>query len=262
MITKEYLSMIHIFNTEFVNVNRNDACDLIEENIVSNDEFDYIAVKDVALTVRSYEDHFLYQFYKTIPKMIFIDGKGLIYAGFLLGTKFREMVGGPGIYYEMLKRSEINGYKIYLLGGNENVLEMAIVNIKKRHPNIIIVGYRNGYFEEENEYQIVDEINQSKCNILLLGISTPKREKFIYRNHKRFERFVCIAIGGVFDNEAGITKYAPKIVSLVGLEWLYRVIQEPRRLALRYSYTHSRFIIYIIKELWNKISNNNEFKNV
>lgn len=246
----QYLS--HLLDTAFLNVSRSQACDLIEKALQLKTGFCYVAVKDVALTVRSLEDAFLREFYHTVPRWIFVDGRGLLYSGFFLGTRFKEMVGGPGIYYEMLTRGEAKGHRFFFLGGTQDVLQKAVASVKKRHPQIRIVGQRNGYFDTTDEAEIVEAINNSGCDILFLGISTPKREQFVQRNKSRFGEVVCIAVGGVFDNEAGIAKYAPKAISLIGCEWLYRIFQEPSRLARRYFYTHPRFLLYFIRELLSK----------
>lgn len=245
IISKE----LEIFDTVYFNVDRSEACDFIEQEIQKNGKVVYIAVKDVALTVRSMEDKFLSDFYKNIPTKIFVDGMGLIYAGKILNKKFKEMVGGPGIYYEILKRGENKGYSFYLLGSSNEILEKAIMNIRKRHPNIKICGFSNGYFNSTEEEDIVEVINNSRCDVLFLGISSPKREQFIRNNISKLRHLTCIAVGGVFDNEAGLTKFAPKLIAKIGMEWLYRVIQEPRRLAKRYFYTHTKFIFYLVKEI-------------
>lgn len=240
---------LEIFDTVFSNVYKSEACDYIEQEIQKKEKVVYIAVKDVALTVRSMEDKFLSDFYKNIPAKIFVDGMGLIYAGKILNKKFKEMVGGPGIYYEILKRGENKGYSFYLLGSSNEILEKAVRNIRKRHPNIDIRGFSNGYFNDTEENDIIEEINNSRCDVLFLGISSPRRELFIKNNYTKLRYLTCIAVGGVFDNEAGLTKFAPKLIAKLGMEWVYRVIQEPGRLAKRYIYTHSKFMVYLIKEI-------------
>jgi N-acetylglucosaminyldiphosphoundecaprenol N-acetyl-beta-D-mannosaminyltransferase len=244
------IKKVTLFNTEFVNADRKTACDILESEILKKEKFIYAAVKDVALTVRSLEDKFLNAFYKSCD-YVFVDGRGILYASWLLRKPLKEMVGGPGIYFEMLKRSNDKGYKVYLLGSNKKSLTNAVTNIKKRLPEINIVGYQDGYFKIEDSNKIVDKINKSKPDIVFIGISTPKREQFVEKQKKRFSNFLCIPVGGILDNEAGLTKFAPKIISIMGIEWLYRVIQEPERLLKRYLYTHLKFGLYFFKELFH-----------
>lgn len=241
---------VTLFNTEFVNVDLRTACDILENEIIKKEKLVYAAVKDVALTVRSLESDFLNIFYKK-SDYIFLDGKGILYASRLLGKPLKEMVGGPRIHFEMLKRSNDKGYKIYLLGSKKETLAKTVYNIKRRLPMVNIVGYQDGYFRLENSNQIVDEINRFNPDILFIGISTPKREKFIDMYRHKFANFLCIPVGGVFDNEAGITKFAPKLISIIGLEWLYRVLQEPKRLLKRYLYTHIKFVRYFLAEIFH-----------
>ncbi|NQT81082.1 MAG: WecB/TagA/CpsF family glycosyltransferase [Candidatus Aminicenantes bacterium] len=244
------IKKVTLFNTEFVNVDRKTACDILEQEILKKGKFTYAAVKDVALTVRSSEDEFLRSFYKSCD-YIFVDGRGILYASWLLGKPLKEMVGGPGIYFEMLKRSNDKGYKIYLLGSDRESLTRTVTNIKRRLPGVDIVGYQDGYFNLEDSDKVVNKINKSKPDIVFIGISTPKREQFVERHRNRFSNFLCIPVGGVLDNEAGITKFAPKIIGTIGLEWLYRVLQEPNRLLKRYLYTHIKFGWYFFKELFH-----------
>jgi N-acetylglucosaminyldiphosphoundecaprenol N-acetyl-beta-D-mannosaminyltransferase len=245
--------MVYLFDTTFCNDTREEACDRIENHISNKSGFVYIAVKDVALTIRSIENPFLKDFYHSVPTCTFVDGRGILYASRLLGQPLKEMVGGPGIYYDMLRRGEQKGYRFYFLGADEEVLRAAIHNVLSRHPRVDICGHHSGYFSSSEEKTIVSEIGKSGCDILLLGMSTPKREEFVSRHLGRFGSLVCIAVGGVFDNEAGKTVYAPSWVGILGLEWLFRVAQEPKRLAPRYLRTHSKFIFYLISEMVRKL---------
>lgn len=241
---------VTLFGTEFVNVNLKTACDILEAEIIRKEKFKYAAVKDVALTVRSFESDFLNRFYKKCD-YIFVYGKGILYSSWILGKPLKEMVGGPRIYYEMLKRSSEKGYKIYLFGAKKEILNKAVFNIKKRLPRINIVGYQDGYFDLESSDEIVDKVNGCKPDLVFVGISTPKRELFIEKHRHGFSNFLCIPVGGVFDNEAGSAKFAPHLISILGLEWLYRVLQEPNRLLKRYLHTHTKFIWYFIREIFH-----------
>jgi len=242
------IQKVRILDTEFFNVDRLTACDIIERELQKKERFIYAAVKDVSLAIRSQEDLFLSKFYEKCD-YIFVDGKGLLYASRLLGRPLKEMVGGPGLYNELLKRSNEKGYRLFLLGGTNDTLARTVQHIKKRLPKINIVGWNNGYFNLEESERIVDEINSQETEILFLGISTPKREQFIAGMKDHFNNMLCIPVGGVFDNEAGITRYAPKVIAALGLEWLYRSIQEPERLMKRYLKTHSKFLWCLIRDL-------------
>jgi N-acetylglucosaminyldiphosphoundecaprenol N-acetyl-beta-D-mannosaminyltransferase len=242
------IQKVRIIGSEFFNVDRLTACDIIETELQKKERFIYVAVKDVSLSVRSLEDLFLRHFYEK-SDFIFVDGKGLLYASWLLGKPLKGMVGGPGLYNELLKRSHDKGYRIFLLGGTEDTLVKAVRHIKERLPKANIVGWNHGYFNLEESKRIVDNINSKNTEILFIGISTPKREQFIAGMKDHFNNMLCLPVGGVFDNEAGKTKYAPKLIAVLGLEWLYRSIQEPDRLMKRYLKTHSKFLWYFIKEL-------------
>ena len=235
-------SRVELFDTYFTNARRAEACDEIERLIAANDRCHLVCVKDVALLMRSRSDSFLRQFYERFPEYIFADGRGVVWASRLLGEPLVEMVGGPGIYYEMLRRAATKGYKVYLLGTRDDVLQRAVANLKKRLPTLSLVGCHHGYFDQDSEYRVVESILRAAPQVLFIGMSTPRREQFIATHLRSLLPGVCLPIGGVLDVEAGTTRLAPGIVGKLGLEWLYRLLQEPRRLGPRYLRTHPRFI--------------------
>jgi N-acetylglucosaminyldiphosphoundecaprenol N-acetyl-beta-D-mannosaminyltransferase len=151
----------------------------------------------------------------------------------------------------LFKKSPADSLSVFLLGARQNVVKRAAENFITYHPKARIVGYADGYFKAEDEKGIVDAINKSKAQVLLLGISSPKKEYFIRDNWKRLKVLLSVGVGGQFDIWGGSIKEAPDPVRKFGFEWLFRVCQEPGRLWKRYSITNFKFILLVIKEVLN-----------
>jgi len=163
--------------------------------------------------------------------LVIPDGIGIIFASKILGDKLPERIPGIDLSYKLLEISNEKHYKIVLIGGKEGVAEGAKENLKKIFPNLNIAMTYNGYFNEDEEKKIVEEIQKIEPDILLVGMGSEKQEIWIWNNREKFKNIgVCIGVGGTLDIWAGKKKRAPKLVQKLGLEWLYRVIIEPKRI--------------------------------
>jgi N-acetylglucosaminyldiphosphoundecaprenol N-acetyl-beta-D-mannosaminyltransferase len=168
------------------------------------------------------------------------DSKILFYVSKLLGVPLQEKISGsdlfPAFYWHHRKNPDI---QIFLLGAREGVAAEAQRRINSKVGRHMVVGVHSpsfGFEQDEEECQrIIDLINRSDANVLAVGVGAPKQEKFIYKYRSRFKNIkIFMAVGATLDFEAGNIKRAPKWVSEMGLEWLYRLLSEPRRLWKRY----------------------------
>ena len=177
------------------------------------------------------------------------DGKAIVWAANLLGHKLPERVSGIDLMEELVKRSFEKGYKCFFLGATQDVVNRLVEIYKEQYSDDIIAGYRNGYFEKNEEEQIAKEISDSGANMLFVAITSPKKEIFLntYKNQLTNVNFV-MGVGGSFDVIAGKVKRAPLWMQNSGLEWFYRVVQEPKRMWKRYLVGNTKFIWLIIKE--------------
>ena len=145
---------------------------------------------------------------------------------------------------------------IYFLGSKPGVALEAKTKLQQIIPSLNIVGVGHGYFDEENEQEVVDEINNCRPDILVVGMGTPKQEAWIYYNRKRLNVPLCWSVGGLFDLISGRIKRAPIWMRKYHLEWLNRLLQEPRRFWKRYLLGNPLFFIRILKvSLLSKIKN-------
>lgn len=154
------------------------------------------------------------------------DGVGLQCAAWFLNQKINERITGVDLTWELCKIAAENGYSVFFLGAAEGVAEKAAHRVKLLNPELKIVGTYAGTPDKEG---IIQRINDSEADILLVAFGSPKQEKFIFNNKHQLKAKIAIGVGGTFDYIAGIIPYAPVWMRKVGLEWLYRLLTQPKR---------------------------------
>ena len=180
--------------------------------------------------------------------LILADGMGVVWASRILGQPLPERVAGIDLFQELLRLADEKSFSVYLLGGAQEVLDLSLKHICRHFPNIRIAGHRNGYFDEGDDAEIAREIRDRKPDMLFLGITSPTKEVFLARWADFLNVPVCHGVGGSFDVLAGKVKRAPRLFQRLGMEWFYRVLQEPRRLWKRYLVTNTIFLVMVVRE--------------
>lgn len=159
------------------------------------------------------------------------DGIGIVLAARLLYGANIKRVPGCEFMQNLCELSAKKKYKIFIYGATEEVSKSAVEKLKERYPEIMIVGRANGYIREDKMDSLVDQINTSGALILFIALGSPKQEKWISTYQKELKHVkLCQGIGGTLDVITGAVKRAPAIFRCTGLEWLYRLISEPKRL--------------------------------
>ncbi len=181
--------------------------------------------------------------------VILADGFSVVLAARLLGRRLPERVTGIDLMYALLARASDRRYRVYCLGAGPAILDLAERAIKASYPHVQVVGRHHGYFAAEDEPSVADDVRRSAPDILFVGMTSPKKEQFLGRWGATLGVPVCHGVGGSFDVLAGKVKRAPARWQRLGLEWLYRVRQEPGRLWKRYLITNSWFIGLLVVEL-------------
>ncbi|AZP15848.1 glycosyltransferase [Streptomyces aquilus] len=180
--------------------------------------------------------------------LVLADGQAVVWAGRVLKAPLPERVAGIDLFLRLLAEAETAGVSVYFLGAKEEVLEEMVRRVAARFPGLKVAGHRNGYFDDSEQAGIADAIAESGAQMLFLGMTSPKKEIFTAAYGERTGARVVHGVGGSFDILAGITKRAPAIWQRWGLEWLYRVLQEPRRLGRRYLTTNAAFLLMTARE--------------
>ncbi len=170
--------------------------------------------------------------------LIVADGKPLIWISKYLKTPIKEKISGSDLFPNMCQMCAIKGYSIFILGAAEGVADIAAKNLMERYPGLQIVGTYSppiGFEKNEDELkQIKEYVTEAKPDVLAVSLGSPKGEKFIYRHLEEYGISLGISIGATIDFEAGKVKRAPKWISNMGFEWLFRTFHDPKRLAKRY----------------------------
>lgn len=211
-------------------------------------------VVNAAKIVYMNNDHILYQSVVEAD-MVNADGAAVVWASKILGKPLPERVTGIDLMENIISLSNKNGYSIYFLGATEEVVNKVVEGYKNKYSVSIIAGYRNGYFSQDEEGLVVQEIVNSGADILLVAMSSPAKEIFLNKYKSKITSSFIMGVGGSFDVVSGLVKRAPLWMQNYGLEWLYRLYQEPRRMWKRYLFTNSIFIWLVIKELFMKLRN-------
>lgn len=230
---------VDIFGIEVSSLRMDQLLDVCVKNIQSKKNM-LLGVLNVAKAVNCQKNTKLRQSLEQAD-LIVADGLPLVWLSKLIGKPLPERVAGIDIMLELLQLASRKNYKVYLLGARKEIIEKVAQIFQDTYPGVCITGYRDGYFTEEEEYEVAKSIKEASTDILFVAMTSPKKENFLGKWREYINVSVCHGVGGSFDVVAGITKRAPLWMQKCGLEWLYRVIQEPRRMWKRYLVTNIQF---------------------
>ena len=180
----------------------------------------------------------------------YADGQSVVWAARMLGHHVPARVPTPEMIYpiaEMLARRRL---PVFLLGGRPEVVEAAAKRLRDRYPGLQIAGARDGYFPASADAEVIEAINQSRARVLLVGLGNPKQEKWVAEHLGELRPNAILTCGGLYDWVSGRNRRAPAWMHRTGLEWLWRLLIEPRRLFVRYVVGNPRFCAALARELW------------
>lgn len=180
--------------------------------------------------------------------IILADGMSLVWASRLLGRPLPERVAGIDLMFRLLASAAEKGHRVFCLGATENVLNRAVAEFRRSFPGLIIAGCQHGYFSSSIEREVAHAIAASRADIVFIAMTSPRKEQFLARWSRALDVPVWHGVGGSFDVAAGHVRRAPMIWQRLGLEWLYRVKQEPGRLWKRYLVTNTLFLRAVFLE--------------
>ena len=180
--------------------------------------------------------------------LINADGQAVVWASRILGQPLKERVAGIDLMENLVELAYNKNFKIFFFGAKEEVVSSVVKKYKIKYSKDIIAGYRNGYFNKEDEGHIAQQISDSGADILFVAISSPTKENFLYDNKEtlRGVNFI-MGVGGSFDVVSGLVKRAPLWMQKIGMEWFYRFAQEPKRMWKRYLIGNIKFIWMVFK---------------
>jgi N-acetylglucosaminyldiphosphoundecaprenol N-acetyl-beta-D-mannosaminyltransferase len=176
------------------------------------------------------------------------DGQPLVWASRWFGTPLPERVTGVDLVEQICAEAQSRGMGVYFLGASQPVLDALVQKLQTRYPRLSI-GHANGYFPAADAAQRAADVAASGASVLLVGMGVPRQEEFIETQWPHLGVKLAIGVGGSFDVLAGLRKRAPHWVQVVGMEWFYRLVQEPGRLWQRYLVTNTQFVLLLLRAL-------------
>jgi N-acetylglucosaminyldiphosphoundecaprenol N-acetyl-beta-D-mannosaminyltransferase len=234
---------IHILNIPFVNQTKDEIVYDLYNQYLKEEKKAFIVTANPEIVMRARQDtDYLY----TLSKADYIvpDGIGVIIASKLKKKPLTERVPGFELMEDLLSLSDEHGLRVYIVGAKPEALDHAVSNVKRRYPNLLLVGYHHGYFDDEDD-TIIQEIVEQKPDLVLVALGCPRQEKWIKENMPRAHKGVFIGVGGSIDILAGHLKRAPVIWQRIHLEWFYRLLQQPSR--WKRMVVLPQFIIQVLK---------------
>ena len=243
-IDKDQIPTCNIMGVKIAAINMDWLMDFTKRHVKALSG-DYICVSNVHTTVTAYEDDG-YRGVQNGGILAIPDGGPLSSVGRKRGYPDMERTTGPSYLEEILKRSGENGWSHYFYGGTEETLEKLKDVLKTKYPEVTVAGMYSPPFRsltEEEDVQIVERINETEPDFVWVGLGAPKQENWMAAHQGRIHGLM-VGVGAAFDYMAGNIQRAPQWMQKCSLEWLYRLMQDPKRLFKRYLYTNTKFIYY------------------
>ena len=190
------------------------------------------------------------RYHQTLRAMdrVYPDGIGVRLASQMFGTGVEDNINGTDLFPKLCKRLAGTSQGIFLLGARQGVAEAVAENVSGRYPGLVISGCQHGYFTEAEEDDVIERINRSGATVLLVALGAPQQELWLARNRARLDAKILMAVGGLFDFYSGRISRAPIWMREVGLEWSWRLLQEPGRMWRRYLVGNPRFLYCVWKQ--------------
>lgn len=246
MIDKKEIPVCNIMGVNLAAINMEWLIDFTKKNIKKLSG-NYLCVSNVHTTVMSFDDK-AYCAVQNGGIMAIPDGGPLSSVGRKRGFTQMERTTGPDYLKEMLKISEKEGYRHFFYGSTEETLEKLREHLSEKYPNLQVAGMYSPPFRalsNEEDQKIIEMINESHADFVWVGLGAPKQEYWMADHQDKIRGFM-VGVGAAFDYLAGNIARAPMWMQKANLEWLYRLLQEPKRLFKRYFYTNAKFI-------WNAV---------
>jgi N-acetylglucosaminyldiphosphoundecaprenol N-acetyl-beta-D-mannosaminyltransferase len=181
-------------------------------------------------------------------ELVNADGQSIVWAARLLGRELPGRVAGIDLMHELLAAAAERGLRVFLLGARPEVLTEAERRLKLDNPRLVIAGTHHGWFSESENDAVVRAIRDARPDMLFVAMSSPRKEYWLSENLRELHVPFAMGVGGALDVVAGVSRRAPRWLQRVGLEWAWRLVQEPRRLGRRYLVSNLRFTALVVRE--------------
>lgn len=231
---KDYFEHLYTKNKE--------ACLHLLDDCLKKNKKQFVITANPETFMIAKKNDLLHQALLDSRTLMVADGIALVKTSKKYGVSCSKITG-VDITYTLLDMANKRKKSIYLFGSKEEVIDKAIQRIEREYPNIKIVGYQNGYVEDKGK--VFDNIVKVQPDIVLVALGIPVQENLIYQNLDRFQKGIFVGVGGTLDVLSGSKKRAPKFFQKCNLEWLYRIVTEPKRLK-RFYHNNIKFIFQVL----------------
>ena len=219
---------VTVMDIDFFNTSMNSFLKYIVYPDLANGSKNFIVTANPEFVIET-RDHPDFKKVVQSADYVLADGVGIVNAAMLMGRPLPERVSGIDVMYRMLEHAAKNGYSVFFLGASEDSNKKAVANAEKLYPGLKVAGRHDGYFDPDDT-EIADMVVESDPDIVFVALGMQRQEKWIADNIDRFDKGVFMGVGGSFDVLSGKAQRAPKFWIRLQLEWLYRLIQEPKRI--------------------------------
>lgn len=209
------------------NVTMSEAVAIVE-NFINQQTPHMVATANAEMVMMAQADQELFLILNQAD-LVVPDGAGVVWAARYQGHTMLERVAGYDLTQQLLAKAAEKSYRIYIFGSAPGIAEKAKEAAEEHFPGLQIIGVRNGFFTEHDEYNIIEDIKKCRPDILLAALGVPKQEKWLAKNLKQLNVPVAIGVGGTLDVMAGMVKRAPRWMQQANLEWLFRLLSQPQR---------------------------------
>ena len=180
------------------------------------------------------------------------DGQPIVWASRLIGRPLPTRVTGIDLMHALIADAERSRRRLYFLGARQEILDRVVERVRREHPKAVIAGARNGYWAAHSADDVAAKIAAAKPDILFVAIPSPAKERFLDRWKYTMGVPFVMGVGGSFDVYAGVVPRAPRICQVLGIEWLFRLLQEPRRMWRRYLVEDLVFVPIVVREILDR----------
>lgn len=238
---------IHLFGCRIDNLSAEEAVDRVEAFIKTGVTHCYFAINVHKIVAFRHSPELCAIANRS--ELVTADGQLIVWVSKWLRRPIKQRITGTDLMEQLIQLAAVKQFRVYLLGARPEVVARVAERYRQRFPTLQIAGYRHGYWSADEESGVVQAIRDARPDMLFLGMSSPGKELFMERNRKALQVPFMMGVGGSFDVVAGVTRRAPKWMQHGGLEWFWRVLQEPRRMWKRYLFDGIQFSWILAREL-------------
>ena len=231
-----------------------DAITRIEEWVAARNGCHYVAVADMHVITEAQHDP-TFKHILTSADLVVPDGMPLVWLGRLYGHRLSRRVNGPELMLTFFETTSQKGYRHFLYGGAPGIPERLADILHRRFPGAVVTGTYSPPFRKlttEEDLQVMEMIRQANPDVVWVGLGAPKQERWMHEHQDGLDVPVLVGVGAAFDINSGAKRQAPMWMREHGLEWLFRLLQEPRRLWHRYLVHGPQFVYWVMLDIINR----------